>query len=915
MRVEFGMYLDGAVWSRKAAVIGEVRTGPMGLLGILETKLGISKPERHPVYRIDEYMKRLKANDGKKAWFHQSFAVDQWSTSRQMLKWRDELVEVGWRGGSLEKASPRLKALSDLEKLDIPLSDGRSDRLRKVIDCLERNKLADISAVYLMEPLDKLPPVWQKIISLLKNQDTQIDNYKEISSEKKETNLSSIQDQLTNLKNIMPLSEQDDTLILLEADNEWEAAEHLALWLASKPEANEDVTIICGMNTGVLDQTLKRHGLPYLGRSELSKWREIQQIFPLVLANAWNPVDVHLMAELLSLSTSPISKWVCRYLLKAIAEEPGVGGRAWSDALEKIRIRQQEYFEDKGDAKAVENTQKFVQEIQSILVEDRYDPIVGIPEEKLRERCQRIITWATRKINDEPMMTEVINQARDIQMISRGKAFIPRITLDRMLDTVIGAGSISDYISEEVAPWHVVDHPGQIADKCKEIIWWGFNEPATEIQTYWSKQERETLSAVGLEIEESKNYRYRESQAWKKGLLYAENRFIGICIAQIDGEEAYHHPLMDSILSAAVQTTESTSEEDIHSYLVRKTKDIGENETWEFAGRKNKLVEVEKAAVISAKPVYQVPKSVVKMPEKLSYSQMNTLIGCSMKWSLEYYADIRLSESQSIPTGNQMIGTLCHRIIEELYSGKIRIDDADLAGRTAGDLYDRLIQSMASELLLDGNAIEKHRYRDMIIEAVRDLVKSVNKLNLTVEKIEAPLEAEIDKIPFIGYADMLLRDSFGNPFILDLKWSFSSKYRKKEIEDGGSLQLASYAWMITTAEKKDNVDAGYFMLAQGQLISDSSLLADEAVEAIYPLDKVWEMGVKSLNDTCSSIDSGMIEASGIKERIKAIEEEMDDKEVREFFKQDCQQKEMLYQNPPCNFCDFKRLCGLTGGSL
>lgn len=59
MKIQFGMYLDGVVWSNKEASLGVVKTGPTGLLNILETKLGISKPETHPVYRIDEYMKRL----------------------------------------------------------------------------------------------------------------------------------------------------------------------------------------------------------------------------------------------------------------------------------------------------------------------------------------------------------------------------------------------------------------------------------------------------------------------------------------------------------------------------------------------------------------------------------------------------------------------------------------------------------------------------------------------------------------------------------------------------------------------------------------------------------------------------------------------------------------------------------------
>jgi len=103
------MYLDGVPWSNKFASIGEVRTGPLGFLSILETRLGLTGISVHPVHRIDEYMKRMQHIDCDSAWFHDSFAVDPWSTARQMLLWRDELIEAGWQGGMNTVGSSRLR--------------------------------------------------------------------------------------------------------------------------------------------------------------------------------------------------------------------------------------------------------------------------------------------------------------------------------------------------------------------------------------------------------------------------------------------------------------------------------------------------------------------------------------------------------------------------------------------------------------------------------------------------------------------------------------------------------------------------------------------------------------------------------------------------------------------------------------
>ena len=86
---------------------------------------------------------------------------------------------------------------------------------------------------------------------------------------------------------------------------------------------------------------------------------------------------------------------------------------------------------------------------------------------------------------------------------------------------------------------------------------------------------------------------------------------------------------------------------------------------------------------------------------------------------------------------------------------------------------------MASELLLEGNELDNIRYKRAIVTAVRELVSAIFRLDLTVERSEERLEGSLDGIPFTGYADLLLRDKEGNPFILDMKWSGSSRYRKR----------------------------------------------------------------------------------------------------------------------------------------
>lgn len=914
MNILFGMHLDGVNWSNQSASLGEVRTGPLGLLSILETRLGLSKPPIHSVHRIDDYMKRLERLDQDSMWFHKSFSVDPWSTTQQLLEWRDELIEAGWSAKPSAIQSTRLSALDQLENVDILLSSGRSDRIREVIESLKQNPTMLLASIYLVEPLNLLPPVWQEVIELLGKQGTQINQWIQPDPSKKTGNLSTIQGALRGSSNLPNLSKTNDSLILLKAQNEWQAAEQLALWLSSNRDDNDQVAIICGMDTGVLDQALRWHGLPSLGRSEPSRWREIQQILPLIIANAWKPVDVRLLVELLSLTITPFPGWVCRNLLQAVSKEPGVGGEAWNKAMTTITEKRKADLVAKGDSKAEENSLSFAENITALLVEDRFDPVTGIPEEKLRDRCQRVAQWLGARVEVDPMLGEVISQIRELQTFSSGKGCIPRITLDRVLDTIIGSGSVTNDSRQEASPWHVFDHPGQLVDPFEEIIWWGFNDPATLMPTYWSQQERSILESSGVQLEESKSYRQRETFAWQQGLMCAQKRFMAIHIVQVAGEEAYHHPYWDSILFAATQTGTGLSEEFIQECLVKDCKDFVHRQAWEFAGRNNTLAKAPLATTTPLKSSHTVPASIITTPQRLSYSQLNTLIGCPLKWALQYHGGLRLPESQIIPTGNQMIGTFCHRIVEKLYENTNQLDVVD-AGLKAAVLYDQLLPSMASELLLEGNAIERMRYRSSIIEAIRQLVTTINQLELSVEKTEAPLEGLIGDIPVVGYADLLLRDQAGHPFILDLKWSSTSKYRKEEVKDGGALQLATYAWLLKSMEPSEQVPTGYFMLAQGHLISDDPLLTVEPIDSAHSLEEIWNMGINSFNDTISQFDSGVIQARGVEEALSGTNEALTQEQASISFAKRCLDEVMLYQKPPCKFCDFSRLCGLSGGVL
>jgi len=910
MNIVFGMNLNGAEWSQEKASLGQLQLGPTGLLSLLETQLGLNGLTAHPAQRINEYMQRLEQADQPNAWFHNSLQADSWSTAKQMLSWRDELIEAGWDGLAHDSSSPRLLSLADVEAVDEhPLSPGRQDRLQAVLSVLGQHS-SDIVSIHTQEPLDLLPPVWEKLFALLQSSGVIIDLISVETSSAGPSNLAQVRAAFAEPDYNAEINAHDDSLILLKAADEWEAAENLATWLAADKDANDQVTIICDSNSDILDQALVRQGLPKLGSAVDSQWRAVLQVLPLVLVNAWKPVDIHRLVELLALPVSPVPHFAVRYLLDAVSSEPGVGGDAWKEALINIAEERAEIAEK--DSKGWVKHEAFTQELDEMLAFNRFDPEEGISEENLSQRCQWVVEWLARQVEANPILIEAMSHAREMQKLAKGKGCLPRVTVERMLDSVIATGSSAPDRFQQAAPWSVVTHPKQITEKSGTIIWWGFYDQGQSPAAHWSHIERSYLESQGAELESTATYRLREADGWRQSIRQAGDSLIFVTPERIHGDAVFHHPFWDEVRYAA---TKSGDEDGIAARLTRSCDRLQKDGQWQMAGRAMQLSSVDPAVQLEADSVHEIPMQAVNAPKRLSYSQMSSMIGCPMKWALHYHANLRVPAPMAVPTGNQMIGSFTHRIIEELYAEPVKQWDADEAAAKAVELYDQFLPSMASELMLDGHELDNRRYREAVAQAVRLLVGAIDQGGLTVIKAEQKLEGELSSngaaIPFVGSADLMLRDAKGKLFVLDLKWSWSSNYRKKEIEEGSALQLATYAWLLRDENRNDWAEGGYFMLAQGELLSDSPVFGLDALTPARSSQEIWELGAKTWKQRLLELQGGSLKAAGLVEhQLKASGLSRD--KVQTQMKGECDVKNLLYQSPPCGFCDFGTLCGLNG---
>ncbi|MDV7392310.1 hypothetical protein RZS08_13180, partial [Arthrospira platensis SPKY1] len=176
MIVLFGTQLDSGCLHREAPLeTGIHRTGPQGLLQLLESALGLSGHAPDTEYlRLEAYRQTLRSylEEEGEAFFAASFQADQFATAADLLARRDELRSAGWDFLPETSLPGRLDVMARLESRWA--QDGRSrlpgfaDRLETVLE-----KLAllphPIQEVRHLEPWDLLPRAMQRLLECLRD--------------------------------------------------------------------------------------------------------------------------------------------------------------------------------------------------------------------------------------------------------------------------------------------------------------------------------------------------------------------------------------------------------------------------------------------------------------------------------------------------------------------------------------------------------------------------------------------------------------------------------------------------------------------------------------------------------------------------------------------------------------------------
>lgn len=894
MRIVFGYHLDGPTFPETAdgasACFDALVAGPQGLLGSLETQLGLNGPPVAAAERIAAWQARLAALDGPEQFYHASFAVDAWATARALLRWRDDLVAAGWKGAAIPDGGPRLETLAALEALDAPvLPPGRPERLRAVCEALAARPELDVEEIRLVDAPDRLPAPWRRLLNALAETGVRVLPLIQENGQAA-GDLGRLQRALRG-DPAEPMA-GDGTVVLIEAEDTWQAADAAASWLAAAPDANDDVVIVRGDDPAPLDQACHDRGLPRIGADSASRWRGALQVLPLAFEIMWAPFNPQRLLELLTLPQSPIPPSVARFFADALREAPGVECEHWQAAWEQAaERRRQQVAEDEPEANAVER--KVAQDLaewRQWLAPGQFDPEEGIPADEALAVCRRVQRWAMRRAGalDDALYRAAVQQAAACERAIRrlGAARLPRVQLGRILDEVIADGIATGTAAAEAAPWAVVDAPGQIWAGAGTELWWGFNGlPVAPPNLPWTKAEQAALARAGIALEPPAAEMRRQALAWRRPVLHAAQRLILMRAKTVAGEEAGAHPLWHEVVGLF-------GGRDQVAPAVVKAARLLEQESVQLGGRTLRRATVAPAPLPGERPQWPVAPGLIGRRATESASSLEKLLGCPLAWTLRYPARVKEGALVSVADDASVIGTIAHKVVETLFS-ECADWTPDEAARRAEDLFDALVARQGATLLLPGRELERRNARTAVGRSVGRLVALMNDHGLAFEAAEARHEGAVDGTPLEAWVDLVLRDRAGRRVILDMKWTNHPRYKRAAIEKGEAVQLATYAAAVDGCRPGG---AGYFMLRQGELyFAAPEPFPDHAVPDAPPLPEVWRQVERSYTDRMQALEEGNVTAAGLVEP-----------------PEDAGEDGLLHLEPPCRFCGYTILCGWKG---
>ncbi len=815
--------------------------GPLGLLDILETQVGLSSLRASQSERIVQYRDCLRECDEPNRFYHRTFETDELGTSATLLAWRDSWYIHGWEGKILASASARIRDMEEVER-HAPghVAPSIGERLALVIDALLNRKVR-IEEVVLFDPLEVFPKRWRDVLSHLPIR----------VSDSKETEVpgSGFLGQLQEALRIARTGKapaklnwrSDGTVSVVQAETRFMAGR----WLADRVGQTGCNTLLVAPQDGErLDGILISADYPRQGLRESSAFRPALQVLPLALETLWEPLNFYGLLQFLTHSICPVPGYARYKLAGKLAERPGIGGVSWELLLDKIDA----HYGGSGSEAALATRKKIAFWVEHA----RYDETAGADIDAVINRVEALSDYFRGRLADTDRMARIafnsgFGQSRAAAdalkaLKEQGSTTIRPRQLQTLIAQATARGSDNPLHVAEVGAALSVTHPGAAIEPCERVLWWQLGMPSLPGQYPWSQLEMAELARVGVELPDVSSLLDFAADEWLRPIMAARSELVLV----LPPKEEEVHPVWQMIEAMIDDVPITTLEEAL---------------TRPNAG----MMPVSHQPLPGKKRFWRLPKNIsIAMRDKDSFSSLEKQVFNPYHWLLQYPAKLRASTILSVAGDFLLLGNLAHDLVEAYF---LRAD-ALIANAAAFDQwfetnFNRLVAEEGAVLLMPGRRSDLEGLRVKLKQSFLELRQQMARAKVTKVYPEMSLEGTYPGGELTGFADLVLEKGDGSHAVIDMKWSRVNKYREK-LRENRHLQLAIYAELL---RQKFTFwpSVGYFILDRGRLFTTDPDWFPSAEVVRKASDEntaqLWQRFIETRKWRQTQFDKGMFEVA------------------------------------------------------
>lgn len=804
--VRLGLACDLHAAERRRTRTGETSLGPLALLNLLETHLGLLGLNTTAADRAIQMRKCLRASSLAGRFYAASFEADELGTATALLAWRDRWYEHGWRGQALG-GSQRLTNVAEVEPVAVQaVAPGVGQRLLAVAEALGHRR-PQIERIDLVDPLEDFPPAWQRVLARL----PVVAPPAVVAHASRGTLLHELQQALMAAaagERVEPLAWRDDgTLHVVRAQSllaaaQWQAARIAALPLGEG--AHPSLAVVATGDAALLDAALAASGQARLGAGVPSALRPALQLLPLVLRLLWAPLDFGALLQFLTHPLPPLHPLVRRRIAAHLADTPGVGGERWQQLVDGL-------VADLGEQCAAARD-----DVAFWIDHPRFDPQQGAPLAAVLERVERLAVFFANRLHDDDAARRAAWLAGHAQagavrealraLAAQGQERIAREMLERLVAQAGGRGSGNPLLEAQVGAAPVAADPAAVIEPFDEVVWWPLAAPPLPAPYPWSPKELAALRAAGVELPTPEAVLQRRQRGVVRAVAMARQRLTLV----LPPPEYEVHPLWAQV----EQLVKGVPVHPVESALA--------------APPAPGLAAVPHRPLPARRRWWQLaPGTVIPAPQGASYTSLEPLLFNPSRWVLQYAARLRPSKLLDLPDDFRLLGTLGHRAVERLYRQPVSLDwsEADVAAWFDREV-ERLVDEEGAVLRMPGRGADLEGFCQGFRRSLVRLHRHLRTAGVARVEPEKPLHAETPVGRLEGSADLLLHFGDADEALIDMKWSGHRKYLDM-LKKGQHLQLAVYARM-RKAETGRWPQVAYYVLRNGALLAPTGTPLPEA---------------------------------------------------------------------------------------